>query len=206
VERLPTSHSKQNGWKWTKKPKLIFIFRFAWVQDKFGLSWQINFDGNHPVQTIEPYIMFVGDVFGKCSEAMALYLSIFHDSKEIMRVNAPDNGKEDAVRTAKILLQGQEFMIAESGADHKWSFSKASSFLIQCKDQTEIDYFWEKLSHQGTEDQCGWCRDKFGVTWQVVPSSLKMMLTHPEKGKKVFLEMRTMKKIDLPTLEKAFNS
>jgi predicted 3-demethylubiquinone-9 3-methyltransferase (glyoxalase superfamily) len=139
------------------------------------------------MKKVTPFLMFDNNA----DEAMEFYVSIFKNSKII------DQG------TFKI--DGQEFLVFNGGPYFK--FSEGISLFINCDTQQEVDEFWEKLSVGGGKSQCGWVKDKFGVSWQVVPSVLRKMLNDPDpvKSKRVMDAMLRMNKIIIKDLEKAYN-
>lgn len=186
-----------------------FSERYGWLQDKFGLSWQIMFMGNkRATQKIIPTIMFVGDMYGKAEEAMNFYASVFNDTHigEIMRYGkneAPD--KPGTVKHAVFFIENQEFAAMDSAGSHKFSFNEAISFVVQCDTQTEIDYYWGKLSAVLEAEQCGWLKDKFGISWQIVPTNMDEMLSTDDKEKnaRVTEAFLKMKKLDISALNRA---
>jgi predicted 3-demethylubiquinone-9 3-methyltransferase (glyoxalase superfamily) len=190
--------------------KYPFSERYGWMQDKFGLSWQIMLTGAEIKQKIIPTIMFTGPNAGKAEEAVKLYTSVFHDSKtdHIMRYEkgeAPD--KEGTVRHTGFTLEGQEFAAMDSAHPHQFAFNEAISFLVNCESQKEIDYFWENLTLGGEEGPCGWLKDRFGLSWQVSPQILNEMLldkdsTRVERVMEAFLKM---KRIYISVLKDVYN-
>lgn len=184
-----------------------FSKKFGWVQDKFGVSWQLILTETE--QKITPYLAFVGGNYGRAEEAMNLYCTIFKNSKigDIHRAGPGEPEPEGTISHATFQLDGQDFMILESKIDHKFAFNEAISFVVDCADQNEVDYFWEKLSEGGdpAAQQCGWLKDKFGVSWQVVPSIMGKLMGGPN-GEKVTNAMLKMKKIDIHALEEAAKS
>jgi predicted 3-demethylubiquinone-9 3-methyltransferase (glyoxalase superfamily) len=138
-------------------------------------------------------------------EAMKFYLSIFKSSKKL---NVSYYGKgmpmpEGTVLTANFEINGQEFLALNGGPLYK--FTPAVSFVVNCENQEEIDYYWEKLSEGGLYQECGWLTDKFGVSWQVVPSELGKLLTGDgKKAQKVLEELMKMKKLDIGKLKEAY--
>lgn len=181
-----------------------FSKRYGWIQDQFGVSWQVILAEREFKQRIMPALMFVGDVCGKAEEAMQYYSSIFPggNSQVIMRYadgEAPD--KAGTVKYAEFSLGGQEFGAMDSAHPHQFSFNEAVSLILNCKDQAEIDYYWQKLSAVPEAEQCGWVKDKFGVSWQIVPENMEAIMgRNPEKTTPVMLKM---KKIIIAELEKA---
>ncbi|HSD64426.1 MAG TPA: VOC family protein [Ignavibacteriaceae bacterium] len=188
--------------------KYPFSEKYGWVQDKYGLSWQLFYSENKVEYKIVPSLMFVGNLVGKAEEAINYYLSIFKDAKRIttFRYGAgrePD--KEESIAYADFLIEGQCFAIMESAREHKFNFNEAVSFVVNCKDQKEIDYYWDKLTEGGDEkaQMCGWLKDKYGVSWQVVPENLAELMSTPEKSQRVMQAVLKMKKIDLEELKTA---
>lgn len=180
--------------------KYPFSERYGWLNDKYGLSWQFNLVPRK--QKVAVFLSFVGENFGKAEGAMKFYASIFDDAGigEISRYEA---GMKDEGRIAHAIFRlcGQEFMAMESGLDHKFGFNEAASLIVNCKDQEEIDYYWEKLSAVPESEQCGWVKDRYGVSWQIVPENMTELLSrNPEKTTPAMLKM---KKIDISEIEKA---
>ena len=153
------------------------------------------------MQKITPFLWFDG----KAEEAMNFYISIFRNSKvvSITRYGEGGPGPKGTVMSAKFQLHGQEFMALNGGP--LFTFSPAISFFVNCETQEEVDDLWEKLSEGGEKQRCGWLRDKYGVSWQIIPSVLGEMLsdTDPEKSKRVMHAMLQMNKIDIKGLKKA---
>jgi predicted 3-demethylubiquinone-9 3-methyltransferase (glyoxalase superfamily) len=153
--------------------------------------------------------MFVGDVAGKAEEAMRFYTSVFKEGTigDIMRYGegqGPD--KEGTVQYATFTLNGQEFGAMDSAMAHNFTFNEAISLMVYCKDQKEIDYFWEKLSAVPEAEQCGWLKDKYGLSWQIVPAAMDKMMADKdsERVARVTQAFLQMKKFDLAELERAY--
>ena len=185
-----------------------FSEKFGWLVDKFGVSWQLNLD--YQPQKISPCLLFVGEQTGKAEEAMKLYTSLFKDSeiKRIERYTASEADTEGTVKHAIYVLADQEFIAMDSGLDHQFGFTPAFSFFVECKDQQEVDYLWEKLIENGGEPgQCGWLTDKYGVSWQIIPTALGEMMNdpNPERAQRVTQAMLKMTKIDVAGLRLAYN-
>lgn len=148
----------------------------------------------------------------QAGDAARFYTGIFKNSKITAITRYPDAGQEihgkrrGAVLTVAFELDGQPFTALNGGPLFK--FTEAVSFEIECATQEEVDYFWERLSEGGDPDaqQCGWLKDKFGLSWQVVPRGMVEMLNHPDsaKSKRAFEAMLQMKKLDLAALQRAF--
>jgi predicted 3-demethylubiquinone-9 3-methyltransferase (glyoxalase superfamily) len=181
-----------------------FSKRYGWIQDRFGVSWQVIYTEGDFTQRITPALMFVGDVAGKAEEAMDFYVSVFRDARAqvLMRyVEGEEPDKAGTVKYAQLFLFGQEFGAMDSALNHNFSFNEAVSLIVNCKDQAEIDYFWDKLSAVPEAEACGWIKDKFGVSWQITPANMEELLArNPEKTTPVMLKM---KKVIIADLEKA---
>ena len=157
------------------------------------------------MQKITPFLWYDDNA----EEAVNFYTSIFKDSSigEISRYNEISGKaagrKPGSVMTASFKLFGQEFVAINGGPVFK--FTEAVSFVVNCKDQDEIDYYWEKLSEGADKNaqQCGWLKDKFGLSWQIVPENLSSLLKDPEKGKRVMGKLMQMKKLVIKDLENA---
>ena len=187
-----------------------FSEHYGWVVDKFGVSWQIMDMGDRPfTQKITPTMMFVGDNCGKCEEAVSFYTSIFKDAKingldrygEGMAPDRPENIKHIA-----FTLENQAFSAMDSAYEYAFAFSEAISLVVYCDTQEEIDYYWEKLSFVPASEQCGWLKDKYGFSWQIVPTAMEDMLNHGDADQigrvtKAFLQM---KKFDIEDLRKSY--
>lgn len=191
--------------------KYAFSHRYGWIQDKYGVTWQLMLTdpAGEPRPAIIPSLMFVGDNLGRAEEAISFYLSVFKDSKPgtIHRYgvnSAPD--KEGHVMFADFMLENQWFGAMDSAHEHQFSFNEAISLMVYCRDQNEIDYYWGKLSAVPEAEQCGWLKDKFGLSWQIVPERMdEMMATKdPARLKRVTEAFLPMKKFDLAELGRAY--
>lgn len=184
-----------------------FSEKFAWISDKFGVSWQINVGKRSKL--ISNAIMLVGDKVGKAEEAINYYISVFKNSA-IETISRYEEGEGDVagrVKYSAFTLDGEEFTLMESGADHKFEVGGAISFYVACADQEEVDYFWEKLSHTPEAEQCGWVKDRYGISWQIVPKALEETVggKDPEGAKRAMDAMMQMKKLDVQKLQDAYN-
>jgi len=189
-----------------------FSDRYGWTQDRYGLSWQVMLMGEHRTrQKIVPTLMFVGEQCGNAEAAINLYASIFGNSAvgEITRFGRDEEPDEQGtVKHVGFTLEGQQFAAMDSAHEYNFSFNEAISFMVQCQNQREIDYYWEKLTARGgQEGVCGWLKDRFGVSWQVTPAILGEMLRDPdgEKVERVTRAFLKMKRFDISGLEKAYS-
>ena len=184
-----------------------FNEKYGWVADRYGLSWQLS-AGDESTSPIIPSLMFVGDQAGQAEAAINFYTSVFSDSEvgDISRYPAgQEPEKEGAVTFGPFSLSGQSFAAMDSAQRHDFFFNEAISFLVNCEDQAEVDYFWEKLSAVPESEQCGWLKDKFGVSWQIVPTALSELLADADRAKsdRVMKAMLKMKKLDIAEIQAA---
>ncbi|ADE12557.1 VOC family protein [Sideroxydans lithotrophicus] len=189
--------------------KYPFSERYGWIQDEYGVSWQLIL--TNPAGEVRPNIipslLFTGGMCGKAEEAMKFYTGIFENSKQGMVARygpgmAPD--KEGTVMFEDYMLRGQWFASMDSAHKHDFSFNEAVSLMVNCDTQAEIDYFWEKLSVVPQAEACGWLKDKFGVSWQVVPSQMgELMGGSAEQRARVTQAFLKMKKFDIAALQRA---
>ena len=183
--------------------------KYGWLQDKYGLSWQLSWSEHHQfAQKITPLLMFTGAVAGKTKEAIETYASIFPNSKVEMAMpyEKGEGDTEGFIKHARFTLSGQDFMAMDSSRLHEFNFNEAISFVVNCDTQEEIDYYWGKLSAVPQAEQCGWLKDKYGVSWQIVPSIMNEMMTsgNAEKIARVTQAFLKMKKFDIETLKQAY--
>jgi len=187
-----------------------FSERYGWLEDRYGLSWQIIHAGNREIgQRIVPALMFVGNVCGKAEDALNYYASVFRNGKvDVLARYGKGQGldKEGTVQYATCVLDGMEFAAMDSAHPHAFRFNEAISFMVKCDDQAEIDDYWSKLTHVPESEQCGWLKDKYGVSWQIAPRRMDEMMRSGSKEQiarvtKTFLKM---KKFDLAALETAY--
>ena len=182
---------------------------YGWIQDRFGLSWQLMLaDSGKAIQKITPNILFSNSVCGKAEEAVKFYADVFENS-EIGLISKYGKGEtmssKAKVNYAAFKLFGIDFSAMDNGNDSDFNFNEAFSFIINCDDQKEIDYYWDKLSAVPEAEQCGWVKDKFGISWQIIPSNIDELLLNGTKDeiKRVTEAFLKMKKFDLNALEQA---
>lgn len=150
---------------------------------------------------ITPFLWFNDNA----EDAIKFYTSVFKNSKvgKIVRNQNNGSGSKGQLMTGSFELNGQEFIALNGGP--QFTFTEAISFVVNCEDQAEVDYYWEKLSEGGTIQMCGWLKDKFGLSWQIVPTALPKLLqdNDAEKSKRVMNALMQMKKLDIRALEEA---
>lgn len=182
---------------------------YGWVQDRYGLSWQLMYmDNMQNVQKITPNMLFSNEVCGKAEEAVNYYAGIFEDSETgvVSRYGEGEAAAPNAkVNYAAFKLGGFSFSAMDNAFDVNFNFNEAFSLMVYCRDQKEIDYFWDSLSAVPEAEQCGWLKDRFGVSWQIVPESMDNILFNGSKAeiRRVTEAFLKMKKFDLEVLEKA---
>jgi predicted 3-demethylubiquinone-9 3-methyltransferase (glyoxalase superfamily) len=157
-----------------------------------------------PIQKITPFLWFDH----QAEEAAGFYVSIFPNSKivRIVRYGEAGPGPAGSAMTVEFQLEGQSF-VALNGGPH-FKLSEAISFVVNCQTQDEVDAYWEKLSTGGAEGQCGWLKDKFGLSWQVVPTVLPELLSNPDpaKSQRVMKALLAMKKLSIRALKQAYDN
>ena len=183
--------------------------RYGWVTDQFGISWQLMKGKYADVgQRITPLLMYSGEQRGRAEEAMQLYMTIFSNSSSegIARYDQNDPAPQGMVKHAQCKLEGQTFMLMDNGTENDVPFTEAISLFVNCADQEEVDYFWNIFTKEGEESACGWLKDKYGLSWQIVPEFLmeKLALEDAEKEQKLFEALYQMQKLDLAKLKKAY--
>ena len=202
--------------------KYPFSERYGWVQDKYGLSWQLIFTNPEGDERplIIPSLLFVTDTCDKAEEATDFYLSVFSakgrsasggkNTKRGQIVRYPagmEPNKEGAIMFTDFMLEDQWFAAMDGSSNmHHFKFNEAVSLMVNCVNQKEIDYFWEKLSAVPESEQCGWLKDKYGVSWQIVPTVMDKMMAKGSKEQiaRVTEAFLKMKKFDIIELQKAY--
>ena len=149
-------------------------------------------------------MLFTGNKFGMAEAAVNFYTSVFDNSSTELLIHYPE-GSENAgkVLYSEFKLRHQNMIAMDGPGVHDYTFNEGVSFVVECESQKEIDHYWGKLTEGGHESMCGWLKDKFGVSWQIVPAILGKLMSDPEKGPKVMQAFLKMKKFDIETLLKA---
>ena len=187
-----------------------FSERYGWTTDRFGLSWQVSLaPASETDQRITPMLLFVGDACGRAEEAIRTYTSVFPDSGVDQLVPYGADAAPDAegdVMYASFRLAGQRFAAMDSAHQHDFAFNEAISLLVNCDDQAEIDRYSDALSAVPEAEQCGWLKDRFGLSWQMSPADLDQMMTEgsPEQIARVTEAFLAMKRFDLAELQRVY--
>lgn len=188
-----------------------FSKRYGWVQDRFGVSWQLMLTNpkGESRPFITPSLLFANANQNRAEDAMRFYVETFRNARMGSLVRYPQAtgpARKDSVMFSDFMLENQWFAAMDSGTEQPFVFNEGISLLINCDTQEEIDYYWERLSAVPQAEQCGWLKDKFGVAWQVTPTRLNAMLAAgtPEQTERVTKAFLQMKKFDIAKLEAAF--
>lgn len=180
--------------------------KYGWVADKFGMTWQLMV-GDVPEggQKIVTSFLFVGEQYGKAQDAVKHYTSIFPNST-VFHLETYQPGEpqpEGNLKFGHFSLNNEMFAAMDGIGDHNFKFNEGLSITVQCETQDEIDHYWNKLTEGGEESRCGWLKDKFGVSWQIVPKALGRLMSEGGKAQRVMAEVMKMKKLDIQILTNA---
>ena len=171
---------------------------YGWVQDQFGYTWQLQLgNGGKTQQHILPSLLFCGMHQNQCSQALQYYQKIFPEFQRHQLLRYPSGDLEGKIQNSIFSLNHLKFIAKDSPHRHIFDFNESVSFVIPCKTQQEIDYYWNYFTEHGSESWCGWCKDVFGISWQVIPNNLAQILaTHPQ----AYSTLTRMKKIIIEDL------
>ncbi len=196
-----------NSYPWSEK--------YGWVRDKFGVTWQLYLGEKKSEQRIIPTLMFIHQNNGKALEAMELYTKIFPNSKieSVLKygegVNDENHEVPENVQHAHFEIDGYSMFCMDNSYDHKFDFNEGISMVIMTENQEETDHLWSSLTADGgRESMCGWLKDKFGMSWQIVPKRLIELMSDSDqqKAQNVVQAMMKMQKIVIKDLEEAYHS
>jgi len=194
-----------DSYPWSKK--------YGWVRDKFGVTWQIFLGEKQNDQKIVPTLMFIHQNNGKAMEAMEFYTQTFPNSNIGNVLQYKDGGEANEVpenvQHAHFVIDRYNLFCMDNSYDHKFDFNEGISMVVMTDDQEQTDHLWNTLtSDGGRESMCGWLKDKYGFSWQIVPKKLIQLMSDPdqEKAQKVVQAMMKMQKIVIKDLEDAYNS
>jgi len=183
--------------------------RYGWVKDRFGVSWQVMAGRRQPGgATIVPCLMFAGRQHGRAEEAMRVYAGTFPGGRiDSVERYAAGEGPPGAVKHGGFVLASQEMVAMDSHVDHGVTFNEALSLQVMCKDQDELDRYWAALAEGGEKGPCGWLKDRFGLSWQVVPTDIAEWMTSKDVAARdrAFEAMLQMKRLDIAALKRAFD-
>jgi predicted 3-demethylubiquinone-9 3-methyltransferase (glyoxalase superfamily) len=177
--------------------------KYGWLQDPFGVSFQLILDKNYEPQKTMPSFLFTSGVKGKAEEAIQFYTQIFKDSSIKQKFHYPEEDKENAGKLmySEFTLKGLDLVAMDDGNQSSdFSFNEAFSFVVECDTQEEIDFYWNAFTKEGKESRCGWLQDKYGVSWQIIPSILESLMKDPIKAPKVVEAFLKMNKFEIDKL------
>lgn len=177
--------------------------RYGWVQDRFGINWQLSYGKINDVgQKVSPSFLFTGKKAGNAKSAMKYYTSLFKDSNigQVIEYTKDDPDEEGYVKFSHFNLFNQVFIAMDSSLAHNFQFNEGISLVVSCDDQKEINHYWNELTSGGQEGNCGWLKDQFGVSWQIVPTILGDLMSEPEKAERVMKAFMKMKKLYIEEL------
>jgi len=180
--------------------------RYGWLKDKFGLTWQLMLSDNN---LLLPSMLFSHTQFGKAQYAMQLYSSIFPSSGiDITEFYGPENPEQAGkLMFGQMHLMDNPLILMDGPGDHYFQFNEGFSFVVECANQAEIDQYWNSLiADGGQESMCGWLKDRFGVSWQIIPTALSKLMSQSNSGQKVMEALLKMRKLIIADLEAAANS
>ncbi|MGP7961415.1 VOC family protein [Sanguibacter sp. A247] len=161
-----------------------FSDRYTWVEDRFGVSWQLTvaFPTIRDEPSIVPTLLFGGQAQNRAAEAIAQWTALLPDSRVVRTVPFTDStgpASRDALMFAEVRLAGQRVYVMDAGSVQDTTFTPAVSYQLACRDQAEIDRVWAVLSTVPEAEQCGWCTDQFGVSWQIIPAHMDELMARP---------------------------
>lgn len=167
---------------------------YGWIEDKYGVSWQLVHKTLSPgEQKIVPSMSFTNQVFGRAEEAMNWYTQIFKESKILFKDYYNEGPFAGKLKFGSFQLNNEQYRVMDSPGNHAFEFNEGVSFVVECNNQEEVDYYWDQLSEGGFEGQCGWLKDKFGVSWQIIPLALNKLMSDPitaNKARSAFMKMK----------------
>lgn len=181
-----------------------FSRKYAWIEDKYGVSWQLILTdpAGEERPLIMPSLMFNQENTNHAEEAIRFYTSLFEDSETGNLARYPEDtgpARKGSLMFGDFRIAGHWFAIMDAGMEQDFRFNESISWIVRCKNQQEIDFLWEKLSAVPESEQCGWCKDKYGISWQVIPANIGELVRKPAAME----TLMKMKKIDMKKLENA---
>lgn len=181
-----------------------FARKYGWIADCFGVNWQLML-GTGP-QKAYPSLMFTGENAGRAEEALGFYASLFEDSRFGTLSRYGPGAEYDAAENlnyAELYARGTWLSFMDSGFPHGFGFDEGISLVLSCDSQAEIDRFWARLGEGGSEGRCGWLKDRFGLSWQIIPEILGELMSDPDRFPRVMKAILGMDKLDIAALLRA---
>jgi predicted 3-demethylubiquinone-9 3-methyltransferase (glyoxalase superfamily) len=184
--------------------------KYGWLKDKYGMTWQLSYNYEHkPAQKITPFLMFTKGNAGKAEEAIKTYVDVFPNSSVdlVVKFGKDEAEKEGFVKHSRFTLSGQQFMALDS-SPHDFEFNEGVSLLVSCDTQEEIDTFTDKLSAVPEAEQCGWIKDKYGLSWQLSPTMIEEVYASGDEEKiaKSVQAFLKMKRVNIAEIERAMEA
>ncbi len=176
---------------------------YGWLKDRYGMTWQVMVaDEATPAPQLRPCLLFTGRFFGRAAAAMEHYVSVFPDSAKGFLTDYPEGDPHAGkLMYGECSLNGYDLIFMDGPGEHGFEFSEGVSLVVACDTQAEIDHCWNRLLEGGgVEQSCGWLKDAFGVSWQIIPAQLGVWMQDPVKGPEVMNAFLQMKKFDLEAL------
>lgn len=175
--------------------------RYGWLEDKYHVSWQLYLGDPKSTnqQRIVPVLMYCGAQQGNCHGALEWYGNLFKNFRQQGILQYPEGIMKDQVQHAQFIAEDFTLMAMDSGVPQPYTFTEGISLTILCKNQDDIDYYWDTITLNGTESMCGWCKDAYGVSWQIVPENIEQYMKTPAAVR----TLMQMKKIIIRDLEQA---
>jgi predicted 3-demethylubiquinone-9 3-methyltransferase (glyoxalase superfamily) len=207
-EEIESIHNKliDGGTALMPLDKYPWSDKYVWIVDQFGMSWQLTL-GELPEdgQKIITSFLFVGKQYGKAQDAIKHYTSIFPNSAvhHLEKAKAGEIQPEGDLKFGSFSLDNEMFAAMDGFGDHKFEFNEGLSIMVECETQDDIDRYWNRLTEGGEESRCGWLKDRFGVSWQIVPKVLGSLMKDQGKAQRVMAEVMKMKKLDMQTMVNA---
>ena len=181
-----------------------FSKKYGWVEDRYGVSWQLyTGEEEHIIQKLVPTLMFLGRNNGKAEEAVGFYTSVLPDAQPrgMLRYTGAEGEVAGNIQHGEFMISDYLFMIMDSSMSGEFNFTEGVSLVVECDTQAEIDIFWNVLTSAGGEESmCGWLKDRYGVSWQIIPTMLPALMA---SSPRVIEELLKMKKLDIRKLTEA---
>ena len=184
-----------------------FSPRYGWLEDRYGLGWQLMLtEGDQPAQKITPNLLFSGPAAGKAEEAVRYYTNVFPNAKVDRISHYAEAEVKDKANYIGFELLGKRLSAMDNTYEVDYTFNEAFSLMVLCDTQEQIDYYWDKLSRVPEAEACGWLKDQYGVSWQIVPRALGEMMENGDEQqvRRVTEAFLQMKKFDIKALQNAY--
>lgn len=176
---------------------------YAWIEDRYGISWQLIYEPSHQSsQRILPCLMYTNDVFGNAEQDMKSYVELYSDSDILFSDHYKDEVNGGKLVHGRCELDGVKLIFMDAAGKHDFTFTEGCSLVRLCEDQNDIDKYWNAITSMGEEGRCGWCKDRSGLSWQIIPSRLGEWMADPDAAPKVGKELQAMNKINMAKLWK----